>query len=130
MEEGNQTTGKPPGPTAEETLFFRLASAVEGITLYIIVTQILPSIYAKRHRFVFYVRLGLTYLCILLLIIIRFYDFMETQLFKVMNNEGKMRFLLYGIGPLECVFDLSLVCLSLETILDVNSALFTGTDSY
>jgi len=109
------------GLTPVETLFFRLCSALEGVTIYIIVLQILPAIYKKRNRSSFYSRLGITYILILVILIIRFYDFLETNIFQTMNDEGKMRFILYFIGPLECVFDLSLVSLSVEAIIDISA---------
>jgi len=108
-------------PSSIELLFLRLCSALEAITIYIIAVQILPNVYKKIHRSTFYIRLGITYLLIILLLVIRFYDFLETNIFRSMSNEDKIRFLLYVIIPLESMFDMSLVCLSLETLLDLSS---------
>jgi len=107
------------GLTGEETLFFRLSSAIEGITLYIILCQILPTLYLKRS---FYLRLAATYLLIVVILTVRFYDFLETNIFRSLDASVKIRFLLYCVGPLECIFDLSLVSLSVETILNITSA--------
>lgn len=113
------------GPTSEEAMFFRLSSAAEAIVFYIIVFNVFPSIYSRRNRSSFYPRLCLTYALILIIILIRFYDFLESNIFRAMGKDHKIRFLLYGLATIEAMFDLSLVALGVEILLELCSAMLS-----
>lgn len=109
------------GITSEEAMFFRLSSAVEAVVSYIIIFNLFPNIYSKKTRSSFYLRLCITYALILLIIFIRFYDFLESNIFRTMRKGHKIRFLLYGLATIEAMFDLSLVALGLEILIEVCS---------
>lgn len=105
-------------------MFFRLSSASEAITFYLIIFSILPSIFKKRNKSEFYPRLALNYLFILLIICVRFYDFLETNIFRSMGKQRRIRFLLYCLAPIEAIFDFSLVSLGVETLLELSNMYF------
>jgi len=115
------------GPTSKEALFFRLASAVEAVVFYAVICSVFPNIYRRWKRCCFYPRLCITYVLILLIIIIRFYDFMESNIFRTMAKGDKIRFLLYGLATLEAMFDLSLVALGAEIMLELSSMMWSDT---
>jgi len=124
----NGTSGQPENKredverlSSEETLFLRIASAAEGLVLAAILSVILPSIFKKRKRTSFYPRLAIAYSLIVLIIIIRFYDFLETNIFQKMSRDHKIRFLLYGLATLEAMFDMCLVALATEICLELCS---------
>jgi len=106
-------------------MFFRFSSAAEAIVSYIIIFNVFPSIYRKRNRSSFYPRLCVTYVLILLIILIRFYDFLESNIFRTMQRGHKIRFLLYGLATIEAMFDLSLVALGIEILLEVSNTVLT-----
>ena len=81
------------------------------LTLYYHI--LLSSLFGKRNRASFYPKLTISYIIILVIILIRwiptirinlsgqrFYDFMETNIFKGMSTDHKIRFLLYGLATL------------------------------
>ena len=89
------------GPTAEQALLLRLASAVESLVVYTVLTRVLPRSLRDRlyHQIVspisictslrlrglrcgWYLRLGLTFILSLLIITVRFYDFLETNILR------------------------------------------------
>jgi len=126
----NGSSGQPEnrredveGLSSEETLFLRIASAAEGLVLAAILSVIFPSIFKKRKRTSFYPRLAIAYSLIVLIIIIRFYDFMETNIFQKMSRDHKIRFLLYGLATLEAMFDMCLVALATEICLELCSTI-------
>jgi len=107
------------GPTSEEAMFFRLSSAAEAIVFYTIIFSVFPSLYSKRNRSSFYPRICITYILILIIIMIRFYDFLESNIFRSMGKGHKIRFLLYGLATIEAMFDLSLVAMGVEILLEL-----------
>ena len=77
----------------------------------------------------------------LLIITIRFYDFLEASLFRSMTRQQKLRFLLYILSTvgqlykqsglqrrlnvfLEAMFDFSLVALNLEILLELSLVIY------
>jgi len=106
--------------SSEEILFFRLSSAIEAIVFYVVIFNVLPTVYRERHRSSIYQRISILFLLILLIIAIRFYDFMEARLFRSMTKEQKLRFLIYVLSTVESIFDYSLVALNLETLLELS----------
>ena len=97
-----------------DILFFRLSSAVEAIVFVVTIFNVLPIIYRARNRLYnyikchhwpeklaifprssFYERFSIVFLLMLLIITIRFYDFLEASLFRSMTRQQKLRFLLY-----------------------------------
>jgi len=107
------------GPTSEEAMFFRLSSAAEAIVFFIIIFNVFPSLYSKRNRSSFYPRMCITYVLILIIIIIRFYDFLDSNIFRSLGKDHKIRFLLYGLATIEAMFDLSLVAMGVEILLEL-----------
>lgn len=113
----------PPAssPSSSESLFLRFSSAAEALVLAAILCSILPSIIGKRKRSSFYWRMAVSYVLILLIIVVRFIDFVETNIFRSMSKAHKIRFLLYGLATLEAMFDMSLVALGTEVCLELCS---------
>ena len=100
-----------------------------------------PEKLAIFPRSSFYERFSIVFLLMLLIITIRFYDFLEASLFRSMTRQQKLRFLLYILSTvgqlykqsglqrrlnvfLEAMFDFSLVALNLEILLELSLVIY------
>lgn len=121
---GNATQDNLSMASSEEILFFRLSSAIEAIVFYVVIFNICPVLYRERKRSTFYERFSILFLLILLIVLIRFYDFLEDSLFRSMTKEQKLRFVIYIISTVDAMYEHSLVALDVEILLELSLVLY------
>lgn len=107
-------------------LLLKLSTAAETLLIAVIPYFVLPSVFKKRRVSPFYSRLAITYVLILVGVLARFLDFLETTVLQQLVAEDKSKWQNYCLGSLVNMYNMSLVGLGLELCLLLFSSAISG----
>jgi len=107
-------------------LLLKLSTGAETLLIAVIIYFVLPSILKKRRVSSFYSRLAITYVLIMVGVLARFLDFLETTVLQQLVAKEKAKWQNYCLGTLVNMYNMSLVGLGVELCLLLFSSPTSG----